>query len=74
MPEMNPRWIVAFALLLGAACARADTQEPFVANETPVETPAETWPIMDRFQTLRFDTYSVIEGLSQSSARIEPSH
>ena len=35
--------------------------------ESP-ETHGQTWPKLDRFQTLRFDSYSVEDGLSQSSA------
>ena len=33
-----------------------------------LEPLGQTWPKLNRFQTLRFDSYSVEDGLSQSSA------
>ena len=63
--------------LLAAACAGSDTAQQVDISELgtagnplseSLDTFAQTWPKLDRFQTLRFDSYSVEEGLSQSSA------
>ena len=63
--------------LLAVACTSSDTiPEANISDLGTVEdrqtesleTLGQTWPILDRFQTLRFDSYSVEDGLSQSSA------
>jgi ligand-binding sensor domain-containing protein/signal transduction histidine kinase len=57
-----------------AGCSATDRPatpagEPFSPSAAAEVPPADLgWPRLDRFQTLRFDRYSLEEGLSQSSA------
>jgi ligand-binding sensor domain-containing protein/signal transduction histidine kinase len=70
--QLITRFIIILGLgLVSVACANDATQtlaQDGRAQATQNETFTQNWPTIDPFQTLRFDNYSVTEGLSQSSA------